>query len=253
MLLRSNEKPHAAPQRSRPQLGEASYTLLFHDDGTGRKPVAAYTFNFALELMKTEAETAARVCPVAEEEDVVVTAKRDPATRKRNFRVAADRHCQTILERVRQRLRRIQLPVQYARVGSADVGEAQGLAATNHQRRTDLEQSSRRLLDQLQQQRAQLERQWRALATQKEQWQQTLATTVTADRHRRHPLLRSLRRLPPGDDQNESQPPNHHNDRAYRRWAPAPPGTMTRLCEALLRLPDHHEKTASQPHPDGTR
>ena len=89
-----------------------------------------------------------------------------------------------------------------------------------------------------------MERQLQTLDTQKEVLQQKLAVTVQADRDRTHPLLlfhtRRRQRPTSGDDNkydnHDFQSPNLH-DRVYRSFGPAPAGTMTRLCEAIVSLP----------------
>lgn len=204
--------------------GEATYSNLFRDDGSGRKPVHSYTLNYAIQLIKKEAEKAVKA--------VVVDVKQHQqmGNKNRNLSVAADKLSQTIVERVRLRLRETKLPAYYARAADTCL---ESLADINRQRRGDMEQSSL-LLGKLRQQRMQLEGQLAGEEKRKKLLRDRLAAMEQVDCDRIHPLLLlSKQRQKPATVVIGKQPSSA--DPAFRSFCPAPPGTMARLCEAIVR------------------
>jgi len=135
------------------------------------------------------------------------------------------------MQRVRQRLRSSVLPARYTR---AEDSCLESMAEINTQRRADLKKSAQ-LIEKLRLQQVQLEEELRQELHRNEQLQQQHAAMEQMDRDRMHPLLLAIRDKGPGQEQRAAGGESTTTESsAYRNFYPAPPGTMARLCQAML-------------------
>jgi hypothetical protein len=218
-----------------PQPGDFDYDTQFHDDGTGQKPMHSYALNFSIQLMNNEAGKATATA--------VAKAKKKKSSpngkNAANLRLVLDRHSRKIIDRVRQRLRSTKLPASYLRVATHK--NMENIKVINEQKREEIAQSTE-LLRKLAQQREMLGTQLRNEQNRKHGLQARWNSMQQADRERIHPLLSYARQQEMMPQKQRPELPLRPSRRlsTFRYFTPAPPGTMARLCEAMVR---NHEES----------
>jgi hypothetical protein len=193
--------------------------IQFKDDGCGKKRADHFTIQFSIEVTKKEATRLAR----GRAGHLKQKGRREES---KQLLVATDRHCETIIKQVRQRLRTTMLPLVYARTEDSC---KEGMDKVNQQREADVKKTAQ-LHEKLKEQREHFEKQLNEELEKRDQLRQEKLDAEKAGKREIHPAIARYLSESKGSDDLEQPNQRQASVATYR---PAPKGTMARLLQKM--------------------